>query len=124
VLLAWSWQGADTRPLALVRDAGNMGTYAAGFFPPDFSEWRTYLKEMVITLHIAIWGTALAIVCAIPCGLLCSSNIAPWRIHQPMRRGALSCGPTGAMRRACAPGTTAPRPRACPRRILRITPGS
>ena len=85
-LLAWAWQGADMRPLALVRDASNMGAYAAGFFPPDFTEWRGYLKEMIVTLHIALWGTALAIVCAIPCGLLCSSNIAPWWIHQPMRR--------------------------------------
>ena len=85
-LLAWAWQGADMRPLALVRDAANMGAYAAGFFPPDFTEWRGYLKEMIVTLHIALWGTALAIVCAIPCGLLCSSNIAPWWIHQPMRR--------------------------------------
>ena len=85
-VLAWAWQGADMRPLALVRDAANMGTYAAGFFPPDFTEWRVYLKELIITLHIAIWGTALAIVLAIPCGLLCSNNIAPWWIHQPMRR--------------------------------------
>jgi phosphonate transport system permease protein len=85
-LLAWSWRGADMRPLALVQDAGNMGTYAASFFPPDFTEWRGYLKEMVITLHIAVWGTALAVVCAIPCGLLCSSNIAPWWVYQPMRR--------------------------------------
>ena len=59
-LLAWSWKGADMRPLALVRDANNMGAYAAGFFPPNFSEWRGYLKEMVITLQIALWGTALA----------------------------------------------------------------
>ncbi len=85
-LLAWAWHGADMRPLALARDAANMGEYAAGFFPPDFTEWRLYLSEMVITLHIAIWGTALAIVCAIPCGLLCSSNIVPWWIYQPMRR--------------------------------------
>jgi phosphonate transport system permease protein len=85
-LLAWSWQGADMRPLALVRDAANMRTYAAGFFPPDFTEWRGYLREMVITLQIALWGTALALVCAIPCGLLCSSNIVPWWIYQPMRR--------------------------------------
>ena len=61
--------------LALVRDANNMGAYAAGFFPPNFSEWRGYLKEMVITLQIALWGTALAVVCAVPCGLLCSSKI-------------------------------------------------
>ena len=85
-VLAWSWQGADMRPLALVRDAGNMGTYAAGFFPPDFTEWRIYLNEMVITLHIALWGTVLAIVCAIPCSLLCANNISPWWVRQPMRR--------------------------------------
>ena len=85
-LMSWAWQGADMRPLDLVRDAGNMGTYASGFFPPDFSEWRLYLKEMVITLHIALWGTLLAVVCAVPCGLLCSGNIAPAWIHQPLRR--------------------------------------
>jgi phosphonate transport system permease protein len=85
-LLAGSWHGADMRPLALVRDAANMGTYAAGFFPPDFSEWRNYLKEMIVTLQIALWGTALALVCAIPCGLMCSSNIVPWWVYQPMRR--------------------------------------
>ena len=84
--LAWSWQGADMRPLALLRDAANMGAYAAEFFPPDFSEWRSYLKETVITLQIALWGTALAVVCAVPCGLLCSSNIVPWWVNQPMRR--------------------------------------
>jgi len=84
--LGWSWQGADIRPLDLVRDAGNMREYASGFFPPDFSEWRLYLKEMVITLHIALWGTLLAIVCAIPCGLLSSSNIAPAWVRHPMRR--------------------------------------
>lgn len=36
-VLAWSWQGAEMNPLALVRDAGNMATFAADFFPPDFS---------------------------------------------------------------------------------------
>src|SRR5262245_1407724 len=41
---------------------------------------------MLVTLQIAVWGTALAVLCAIPCGLLCSSNIAPWWIYQPVRR--------------------------------------
>jgi phosphonate transport system permease protein len=85
-LLAASWKGADMRPLELIRDSGNMVVYAASFFPPDFSDWRVYLQEMLVTLQIALWGTALAVVCAVPCGLLCSANIAPWWIHQPMRR--------------------------------------
>ena len=85
-VLAASWKGADMRPLDLFRDAGNMATYASGFFPPDFREWRMYANEMLITLQIAIWGTALAVLLAVPCGLLCSANIVPWWVYQPMRR--------------------------------------
>lgn len=85
-LLAGSWQGADMRPLDLLRDSGNMAEYAASFFPPDFRDWRTYLREMVITVQIALWGTVLAIVCAVPLGLLSSSNIVPAWVYQPVRR--------------------------------------
>lgn len=84
--LAASWKGADMRPLDLVRDAENMGKYAAGFFPPDFGEWRMYLREMLVTIEIAVWGTFLAVACSIPMGLLSASNITPWWIHQPVRR--------------------------------------
>lgn len=85
-LLAGSWQGADMRPFDLLRDAGNMSTYAADFFPPKFTDWRMYLQEMVITVQIALWGTGLAVVFAVPLGLLSSSNITPWWVHQPIRR--------------------------------------
>jgi phosphonate transport system permease protein len=85
-ILAATWRGADMRPMELFSDGANMGTYAASFFPPDFSEWRVYLQELLVTLQIAIWGTVLAVICAVPLGLLCSSNIAPWWINQPMRR--------------------------------------
>lgn len=90
-VLAWSWQGAEMNPLALVRDAGNMTTFAADFFPPDFSNWQHYLKEMVVTVQIALWGTVLAIVCAIPLGILCSENIVPWWVYQPVRRVMDAC---------------------------------
>ncbi len=90
-LLAWSWQGADMRPMELWRDSGNMKTYAAEFFPPKFGHWRIYLDEMLITLQIALWGTALAVVTAIPMGLLASSNIVPWWVYQPVRRVMDAC---------------------------------
>ncbi len=85
-LLAGSWQGADMRPLDLVKDSANMAEYASSFFPPDFREWRMYLHEMVITVQIALWGTFLAVLCAIPFGLLSSSNIVPAWVYQPVRR--------------------------------------
>jgi phosphonate transport system permease protein len=85
-LLASSWRGADMRPFDLLRDSGNMVTYASDFFPPKFGDWRLYLAEMIVTVQIALWGTALAVVFAVPLGLLSSTNIAPWWIYQPIRR--------------------------------------
>lgn len=85
-VLAWSWQGAEIRPMALINDAGNMATFAADFFPPNFHEWRYYLSEIIVTLHIAVWGTIFAVIVAVPLGLLASANIAPWWVHQPIRR--------------------------------------
>jgi phosphonate transport system permease protein len=86
LLLAASWRGADMRPLYLWRDSGNMVEYAREFFPPNFAQWRLYVEEMVVTLQIAVWGTALAVVSAVPLSLLASANITPWWIHQPVRR--------------------------------------
>ena len=85
-MLVGSWKGADMRPFDLVRDAGNMATYAADFFPPKFHDWRIYLTEMLVTLEIALWGTALAVVFAVPLGLLSSANISPPWVHHPIRR--------------------------------------
>ena len=91
LVLLWAWKGADMRPLDLWKDGGNMKTFLAEFFPPDFREWRSYLREMVVTLHIAVWGTVLAIVCAVPFGLLSSSNIVPIWVYQPVRRLMDAC---------------------------------
>ncbi len=90
-VLAASWQGADMRPLDLVRDSGNMAKYASDFFPPKFDQWRMYVQEMLVTLQIAVWGTALAVLCAVPFGLLSSSNIVSWQIYQPVRRAMDAC---------------------------------
>jgi len=86
MLLMYSWEGADMRPWALIEDGANMGEFATGFFPPDFTEWRMIIDEMIITIQIAIWGTALSVVTAIPFGILSSENIAPWWVYQPVRR--------------------------------------
>jgi phosphonate transport system permease protein len=85
-ILAYSYQGADIRPLALIEDSGNMATLGAEFFPPDFSQWRFYLEEIVKTLQIAVWGTFLAIIFAIPFGLMAAENLSPLWLRQPVRR--------------------------------------
>src|ERR1700733_3253493 len=65
-VLGLSWRAADMRPLDLLADTGNMGQFAKDFFPPDFTDWRTYVDEMSVTLAVAVWGTALSLVCAVP----------------------------------------------------------
>jgi phosphonate transport system permease protein len=96
-VLAWSWRGAEIRPLDLLRDAGNMGTFARDFFPPDFHDWRIYFSEMLVTLHIAVWGTVMAVVAAVPLGLLSAGNVSPPWVHQPVRRVMDACRATNEM---------------------------
>lgn len=59
---------------------------ARDFFPPDFHDWQSYLSEMLLTVQVALWGTGLAVLTAIPAGLLCAGNLMPWWVNQPVRR--------------------------------------
>jgi phosphonate transport system permease protein len=85
-VLIWSYIEADIRPLDLYTYRSNMLEYAKGFTKPDFAYWREIVREMGVTVHIAVWGSFLSILFAVPFGLLCASNISPTWIHQPMRR--------------------------------------
>ena len=92
ILLAWSWMPAEMfRWTHLFTDAGNMAEYAGGFLHPNFSEWRYYVSEMLVTIQIALWGTFLAAVFAVPFGILSARNLAPWYIVQPVRRVMDAC---------------------------------
>ena len=92
VLLALSWNAAEMfRVSALIADWRNMAEFGAAFLAPDFHDWDTYLADMVVTVQIALWGTALAVFFGIPFAILCSSNIAPAWIVQPLRRMMDAC---------------------------------
>lgn len=86
LVLGWAYDGAGIKPYDLIRYSGNIATLASEFWPPDFHDWRMYLDETLLTIQIAIWGTGLAIVGAVPLGLMCANNIAPWWVVQPTRR--------------------------------------
>ena len=92
VLLAWSWNAAEMyRAGALVTDWRNMAEFGVAFLKPNFHEWRAYLTDMVVTIQIAIWGTALAVVFGIPFAILSSSNVMPQWVVQPVRRLMDAC---------------------------------
>lgn len=64
-VLTWAYRGAEMRPYDLYTYRANMLNYAKGFVSPDFVNWPDYLRQMVVTVQIAIWGTLLAIVGAV-----------------------------------------------------------
>ncbi len=86
-LLIWAYVAAEIyKSPELINNADKMGEYAAGFLRPDWKEGWLYLQQMSVTIQIALWGTFLSIIFAIPFGLLSSRNVAPAPVVFVMRR--------------------------------------
>ena len=81
-----SYEGAEINFGNLWTYRGNIQELAGDFFPPDLTHWKRYAHEMIITIHIAIWGSVTAVFASIPLGLLSAKNIAPFWIVAPVRR--------------------------------------
>lgn len=90
-LMTWAWFGAEIHPLALARNLGNTMTLAGDFWPLDFTYWRDYAREMLVTVQIALWGSFLAVIAAVPLGIMAAANTSPWWIRQPTRRFLDGC---------------------------------
>jgi len=90
LLLALSWRAVEMWRLGLVfANSSKISKFAGGFAHVDQvsgAQWRFFISSMVQTLQIALWGTGLAVILAIPLGLLAAKNVAPWWIQQPVRR--------------------------------------
>ncbi|MEZ6017652.1 MAG: phosphonate ABC transporter, permease protein PhnE [Planctomycetota bacterium] len=86
LVLAWAARGVDLSPWKLVRNLGQSVALAREFFPLNLAEWRSYLGEMVVTVQIALWGSALAVVAAVPLGLLAAGNVSPMAVRLVVRR--------------------------------------
>jgi phosphonate transport system permease protein len=86
-LLAWGFAPVEMYKVTdLATYWRNMAEFSSGFMQPNFAHWRQYLGEMVETVQIALWATALAVFFGIPFAILASSNICPQWIVQPVRR--------------------------------------
>ena len=63
-----------------------ISNYIPQYFPPDFTYWKVYLVDTLITIAMGIWGTLLAAIAAIPLSILASNNVFPVWVVQPTRR--------------------------------------
>jgi phosphonate transport system permease protein len=69
----------------LFANSQNMREYGGELMHPNFDIWRLYVGQMWLTIQIAMWGTALAVLIAVPFGLACARNISPVWLQQPLR---------------------------------------
>lgn len=87
ILLGVSYHPAEVHNWTLLyTDAANMATFIKDFLHPNFVDLEDIVLKMIETIQIALWGTVLSIIFGVPAALLCSNNIAPPWIVQPMRR--------------------------------------
>ncbi len=85
-ILMAAYTQSEINPWKLIRNRANMGEYLSAYWPPDFSDWRSYLEDTLITISMGIWGTLLAAIVGVPLALLASANVCPQWIVFPTRR--------------------------------------
>jgi phosphonate transport system permease protein len=86
LLLVIAFKPAEISKFTLLfTNSENMRTYGKDLLRPDFTQWRLYVGMMWLTVQIAMWGTFLAVILAVPFGLACSRNLAPQWLAQSMR---------------------------------------
>ena len=87
LVLILSFGPVDMRRLPLLfTNSQNMQLYGRDLLRPDFSNWEQLVGQMWLTIQIALWGTCIAVLLAIPMGLAAARNIAPDWIVWPIRR--------------------------------------
>ena len=87
VLLLSSAQSVELGKLGeFFAGSDNMRKLSVEFVRPNFTDWRIYVAAMWLTVQMALWGTALALVIAVPLGLAGARNVSPIWVQQPVRR--------------------------------------
>lgn len=94
VMLVWATFGTELSVPKFISGLAESGKLLfgtterpdSGFFPPDFRRGWQYLEEMILTIKMAIWGTVLAAVVALPLSILAAENTTPNRVVYQLAR--------------------------------------
>jgi phosphonate transport system permease protein len=85
-VLVYSGIQSDLSLVELLQGGGNMAEYISRYFPPDFSDWRFYLKDTIETISMGIWRTIFAAIAGVPLAIFAAENICPAWVVFPVRR--------------------------------------
>jgi len=84
-LLAWIAWDTESDPRRLARGLPWMLDFVRRLVPPDFSILPAALAGALKTVEIALLGTAVAAVIALPLGFVAARNVAPPALFQTAR---------------------------------------
>jgi phosphonate transport system permease protein len=88
VIVGWAWAGTNASPAELIASWPNMADFIRRMFPPN---WGFFLnRERVIiptiqTIQIAITGTVVATLLALPLSLIAARNLSHPALYQTVR---------------------------------------
>ncbi|MEO0532381.1 MAG: phosphonate ABC transporter, permease protein PhnE [Cyanobacteria bacterium P01_A01_bin.123] len=85
-VLIYAGQKSDLSFVELAQGSSNMAEYISRYFPPDFTDWRFYLSDILETIGMGVWGTIMAAIVAVPLSILAAENVAPSWIVFIIRR--------------------------------------
>jgi phosphonate transport system permease protein len=92
--ILWSWTGTGITIPALVDGLPGMADFISRLFPPDWSELGDAVPPMIQTIQMAIIGTLLGVVLAVPLALFAADNISPHPVIYQTIRVFLNIGRT------------------------------
>ncbi|MBV8084380.1 MAG: phosphonate ABC transporter, permease protein PhnE [Chloroflexi bacterium] len=82
-ILGWAYSGAAFSPVELIEGWPSMADLLSKMLPPSTAILPALWQPIVITIQMALVGTSLAAVLAIPLGVLGARNVTP---YQSVRR--------------------------------------
>jgi len=77
VALAWSANDLNLSLAELYKGLPWIGDFVARMFPPNWGFMERLVKPVAETIQIAIWGTLLAVLLAIPLCFVAARNLTP-----------------------------------------------
>lgn len=76
---AWAANGVGFAPGELFSNLGRLERIVGDSFPPDWAFWRRLLRPFVETLQIAVVGTVVGGLIALPLAILAARRVSPAR---------------------------------------------
>jgi len=77
IVYYWAFSGTNTNPITFAQGIPNMVDFLTRMFPPDFGRIGVYLLKAIETLQMAIVGSTLGALIALPLSFLAARNIMP-----------------------------------------------